>query len=177
MPILASGRHSRWSATEGGCRQVRRPTKFAVSTAHGGQGGTAAQHAMVEFLGCRVLPMNRSRGHVAGRTALSPRADLRAATSAFQAVPSTSPPGADVISAGAYGPVLTRRRHSSNYVRLGLKWYIPLVEWHCLNGHLATLLLIGGSDLMYCAIALRSSPLRWLNPSSIASAMRPSAAS
>ncbi len=28
------------------------------------------------------------------------------------------------------------------------------------SGHLATLLPIGGSDLMYCAIALRSSPLR-----------------
>ncbi len=58
-----------------------------------------------------------------------------------------------------------------------MKWYIPLVERHRLNGHLATLLLIGGSDLMYRAIALRSSPLRWLSPSSIAAAMRPSAAS
>ncbi len=71
----------------------------------------------------------------------------------------------------------THSRHSSNDIRLGSKCYIVLVERHRFNGHLATLLLIGGSDLMYCATALRSAPLRWLSPSSIVSAMRPSAAS
>ncbi len=86
-------------------------------------------------------------------------------------------PKADINGYVAERPLLTHSGHSSNDIRLGLKWYIPLVERHRLNGHLATLLLIGGSDLMYCAIALRSSPLRWLNPSSIASAMRLSAAS
>ncbi len=58
-----------------------------------------------------------------------------------------------------------------------LRRYLHYAHRLRLNGHLATLFLIGDSDLMYCAIALRSSPLRWLNPSSIASAMRLSAAS
>ncbi len=44
-------------------------------------------------------------------SALIPRADFRAATSTFQPVPSASPPGADVISAGAYRSVLTHNGH------------------------------------------------------------------
>ncbi len=115
--------------------------------------------------------------HVRFTSGMPPALDLLAAMSGFERSPSGVPSGPDVADSPGVRGKMTLSRHSSNDIRLGLKWYIPFVERHRLHGDLATLLLIGGSDLMYCAIALRSSPVRWLNPSSIASAMRPSAAS
>ena len=57
---------------------------------------------------CRVLAISSGSDQVAGTDALPPKADLRAATSAFAPISSASPPGADLPGDAPVRLVLTR---------------------------------------------------------------------
>ncbi len=58
------------------------------------------------MLAGQLMARRRSSEQVASTTALSSKADLRAATSAYRPVPSASPLGADLHGDAAVGPVL-----------------------------------------------------------------------
>ena len=55
-----------------------------------------------------LLARSRSAGQLQATTALPPRADLRAVTSALPPILSASPPGADLPGGPAVGPLLTQ---------------------------------------------------------------------
>ncbi len=63
-------------------------------------------------------------GHAAGPTALPPKADLQAATSASPLISSASPPGADLPGGAPVGPLVTPSGSATFYCAIATKFVL-----------------------------------------------------
>ena len=133
IPLLrpAAGRGTcRGPAVPGGCARLGRKV---WKPPHAGVEASSPESALVALSGCS--------GHAVGTTALPPRADLRAPTSALPAICPASPRAAGLPGAAAVALVSMRSRQFGIHDLLGPAGAVRLkacLEIHCAPGRAYT---------------------------------------